>query len=229
MLFADVRLICFDVDDTLWDFSAMMHRGTTAVATRIAERFGNAYAHMSHDFLTDAQHKYIERQDPQTINYIEARRVVFNQLFREHPEGKLIADDLVETYVAARNLRYEFFEDAISTLQTLKQRYRLGWITNGTTAPKDVGLADLFDVVVLPETLNLRKPKPEVFHHAAKLAGCSIQQMLHVGDNLITDVGGARWAGAHGAWYNPLRAKNDTKIQPTVEIQALQELLNLLP
>jgi putative hydrolase of the HAD superfamily len=228
MTFSDIALVCFDADDTLWDFSAMMQRGTQAVADYIQQHLGAEYAYLTPSTLTEAQHQYIETQDPQTIDYLEARRVVFGRLFQTHPQRQQIANDLVKVYVTARNLRYEFFEDAHSTLEALQSRYLLGWITNGTTTPQEVGLEGVFDVVVMPDTLNLRKPKPEVFLHAAKQAGCKIGQVLHVGDNLITDVGGARWTGAHGVWYNPNGQPNPTKIQPSAEVQRLSQVLELL-
>jgi len=224
------KTITFDGDDTLWDFNKMMLRGSQAVAVAIQEKLGTQYAYMDVDFLTKVQREQIARSDPQTVDYVEVRRVGFGRMLKKAkvPNPAALAEELLEIYLAARNERYEIYEDAHSTLAALRGRFVVGYITNGTTRPESIGLEPYFDFVITPETLNMRKPRPEIFHHAAQLAGQPIDTMLHVGDNLESDVAGALNAGGQAVWYNPHQNPNTSRVQPTAEINRLGTLLDLL-
>ena len=143
-------------------------------------------------------------------------------------DAKRLADDFLEIYLAVRDADYDFFADTHSLLDTLKGEYRLGYLTNGTTHPEAVGLAHYFDVVILPETLGMRKPRAEIWLHAAAQVNCWTSDVIHVGDDLESDVAGALDAGAQGIWFNPNRQANSTDIVPSAEIYTLSDLLNRL-
>lgn len=224
-----IRAITFDADDTLWDFSRMMQRGTEAVARAITER-APEYTYMTVKFLDDVQHKAWQGADLQTVDYVEMRRQAFGEMLREagHYEAAALADELVAIYMQARHERYDFFEDALSTLETLYGRYPLGYVTNGTTTMELVKVERYFNFAIYPETLGMRKPRPEIFHHAAKLAGCEVSELMHVGDDLNADIGGALGAGALAVWYNPHHLPNTSGHQPDIEIHTLAEVLTLI-
>jgi HAD superfamily hydrolase (TIGR01549 family) len=230
MLNRPIKLITFDADDTLWDFNRMMQRGTEAVARAIMQRVPE-YNYITVDYLNDIQHQAILKSDQQTVDYVELRRVAFSEMLREagHYEAAALADELADIYVNARQERYEFFEDAHSTLQALHGRYPLGYVTNGTTTMELVGLEPYFDFAIYPETLKMRKPRPEIFQHAAQLVGCEPSEIMHVGDDLYADIRGIQSVDGVSVWYNPRNLANTTNIVPDFEIQTLTEIISLLP
>jgi putative hydrolase of the HAD superfamily len=224
-----IRVITFDADDTLWDFRAMMGRGIEAACALILNRLGEDFAYMTPAYLAEWQHRQFALEDPQTVNYLEARRKAWGRMFEAAgvtPNGLL--DEVVKVYVTARDQTYEIYPDAVTTLQTLRGRYALGYLTNGTTKPEKVGIAHLFDFAITPETLGMRKPRPEIFHHAAQLGNATIDQVLHIGDDLESDVEGALKAGCQAIWFNPYHDENSSGIQPTAEIHALAKVLDWL-
>lgn len=221
------KLITFDADDTLWDFTTMMERGTQAVSVAIQERLGAAYAYMTPEYLQKAQAKAIAKVDPQKVDWVEVRRTAFRGVLKKakYKHAAAFADELVEIYLAARTSRYEFYPDVYTTLEALRGRFVLGWITNGVTMPAQVGMPHLFDFTITSETLGVRKPRPEVFLHAARLAGCDVGQMLHVGDELEADVSGALGAGAAAIWFNPRQRLNTLNLTPLAEVRSLSAVL----
>jgi HAD superfamily hydrolase (TIGR01549 family) len=91
-------------------------------------------------------------------------------------------------------------------LARLGERMRLAVCSNfshGETARavlEDAGLARHFDVIVISDEDGWRKPRAEIFAAVAGRLGLDPAEILHVGDNLEADVGGAAGAGMETAW-----------------------------
>ena len=59
-----------------------------------------------------------------------------------------------------------------------------------------------FDLIVTSEDCRAYKPRPEPFEKALSLLGLPNEQVLHVGDSLISDVRGAKAQGIPVLWIN---------------------------
>ena len=105
----------------------------------------------------------------------------------------------LRAYHDAHNL-WEFVPDDIPPVLTqLRQKYRLGVISNanGTLHKKlqELGLADAFDIVVDSGVEGVEKPDPRLFHIALDRLGARASEAAYVGDLYHVDVLGARAAG----------------------------------
>jgi putative hydrolase of the HAD superfamily len=121
-------------------------------------------------------------------------------------------------------------------LGRLRGRVRLAVCSNfshGETANQvlaDAGLAPHFDAIVISDEVGLRKPRAEIFHAVAERLGFDPGEILHVGDNLGADVGGASAVGMKTAWLtrrvkDPAAARASyTGAEPGLEIADLAEL-----
>jgi len=112
--------------------------------------------------------------------------------------------------------------------------YKLGCVTNKAaqfTEPllRDLGISDLFAIVVSGDTLPQKKPDPRPLLHAAKFFQVSPQDSLMIGDS-VSDVTAARAAGfqivcmSYG--YNHGVDIRDS--QPDAVIDSMAELRKLL-
>jgi len=54
------------------------------------------------------------------------------------------------------------------------------------------------------------------------------QEIIHVGDSLHKDVGGAQEVGKRAIWVNRHQVRNETSIQPFAEITELSQLPDVL-
>lgn len=59
------------------------------------------------------------------------------------------------------------------------------------------GWEDLFDTVIASHEFGHEKPDSRIFLHACALLGTAPEETLHIGDNPLDDVQGARSAGLH--------------------------------
>jgi len=120
------------------------------------------------------------------------------------------------------------YEDVLPTLQALKERYRLGLLSNGNSYPEHYGLDGIFKSVVFSQTHRVEKPDPAIFRISLSELGCSEAELLHVGDSLENDVNGAHNTGISCAWLNRNQVENNTTTRPDYEINSLTELLEML-
>lgn len=223
-----IKLITFDADDTLWDLTVRVKRGMAALSEALQPHI-KLDSQAINDALYGSVRKIFTESDPQTIDYLQARRrAIFQMLEAAGISDEALTENLLQIYIVARDTDLALYPDVDETLTGLKEKYTLGWITNGPSLPQDAGLDSYFDFAINWHTLKIRKPKREIFEHAAGLAECQPHEIMHIGDNLEADVAGIQGVGGIGVWYNFHRSENDTEILPDYEIHNLRELLTLL-
>lgn len=122
----------------------------------------------------------------------ELRRVCAGILSRE-----LGREVTVESMMAS--ISFAAYDDAAPALAALRERgLRLVCVSNWDyeleSVLERVGLAGLFDDLVVSAAVGARKPDPEIFARALEVAGCEAAEAVHVGDS-DDDVAGAVAAG----------------------------------
>jgi phosphoglycolate phosphatase len=96
-----------------------------------------------------------------------------------------------------RSCLYPGVREGLDWLQAAN--YRLGCVTNKAarfTEPllRDLGVYDVFSIVISGDTLAEKKPHPAPLLHAANHFGCAPANALMIGDS-VSDVAAARAAG----------------------------------
>ncbi|MSQ24173.1 MAG: HAD family hydrolase [Chloroflexi bacterium] len=112
--------------------------------------------------------------------------------------NEVIAEDLFNTFTQPEN--YQLYDDALPILDRLKAAgIRMGIISNwepwAAQLLDALGIRDYFDCTSISGELGFEKPDPAIFRHALAAAGLTAGEVLHVGDNPLDDVAGARAAG----------------------------------
>lgn len=127
------------------------------------------------------------------------------------------------------------YSDARELLALAQRTHvHLALITNGASdtqrdALRTLGIERAFEVVVISGEVGVAKPDPAIFGIALEKLNLTPENVWHVGDNLTTDVAGAKAAGLRSAWLNrdehPL---TDSDPEPTQQIRSLTEVAALL-
>uniref|UniRef100_UPI00404849BD YjjG family noncanonical pyrimidine nucleotidase n=1 Tax=Roseivirga sp. TaxID=1964215 RepID=UPI00404849BD len=225
--------IFFDLDHTLWDYDAnaalALHElydqyEISKIADCTKEQFVAQFFEVN-ESIWDLYNKHqIERA------HIRERRfaTIFDRLnIRLHIPPQQFDIEYVDLCPTKENV----FEGTHDILNYLKEDYRLHIITNGFddvqfTKMKCAKIDHYFDVVVTSENSKSRKPAPEIFELALSKSGAALYESIMIGDNLDSDILGARNFGMDHVWFNP--EKKLSQIPPTYEIEALYQLRNLL-
>ena len=96
--------------------------------------------------------------------------------------------------------RFVLFDDVLPTVQILKKRQlTIGLLSNIHRGINDIckelGLGPYLDVIVSSEEAGADKPDPAIFRFALERAGADPAETIHIGDQYLQDVVGARNAG----------------------------------
>ncbi|WP_263143952.1 HAD family hydrolase [Pseudomonas sp. RIT-PI-AD] len=225
-----VRLITFDLDDTLWDNRPVIEGAETAMRDWL-NRHAAALGEVPVEYLWTIRSGLLERQPELRHRLSELRRrTLFLALgevgYAEREAGEL-AEGAFQAMLDARH-RITFFSDTLPTLERLARHYMLGVITNGNADVRRLGLADHFAFALSAEELGIGKPDPHPFREALRHAGVDAPEAVHVGDHPGDDILGAQQAGLRAIWFNPLGKPWEAAHRADAEIRALAELPELL-
>ena len=225
----NITTITFDMDDTLWDFQSAMEYALAITLQRLRSILpGDPTAGLTVQRMMDIRDGVALEMGEGTVRQEEIRyaaMVKTLELLGSADRG--IADELFSIYMEARLAGAKPFDDVPGVLDALKNRYRLGIISNGNNTPQAVGLDDVFDFTVFAHDCGFPKPDPRIFEYALAIFGDEPQHVAHVGDSLPSDVQGANNHGMLSVWLNRATAANGTGIAPQREIRGLAELLDL--
>ncbi|MFT8320449.1 MAG: HAD family hydrolase [Bacillus sp. (in: firmicutes)] len=148
-------------------------------------------------------------------------------------DDKELGEILAEAFPQFRKESPFVYEETFAVLDQLKDKYKLVLITNGSPHLQNTKLtitpeiAPYFDEIVISGAFGKGKPDPSIFDHALSLVQLDKEDVLMVGDNLMTDILGATRAGIKSVWINRENASH-TDVVPTYEITNLHDLFEVV-
>ncbi|WP_313224864.1 HAD family hydrolase [Stutzerimonas nitrititolerans] len=225
-----IRLITFDLDDTLWDVRPVLHSAELTLREWLARHTPDL-----NDFSVEAlgaiRRTLLEAQPELRHRISELRRRILCHALEEagYPRGEAreLAEQAFQVFLEARHA-VQLFPEVHPTLELLANHYRLGVLTNGNADVRRLGLADYFDFTLCAEELGIGKPDPRPFCEALKRAGVAAEHAVHIGDHPSDDIGGAQRAGMRAIWFNPTGGPWQDDGHPDAVIGNLAELPALL-
>lgn len=225
-----IKLITFDLDDTLWDTAPVIVSAEATLRQWLTEHAPNLGG-------VPVEHLWAIRervlQDEPTLKYrISAlrRRVLFHALQEagyEHSQASQLADQSFEVFLHARH-QLDIFPEVQPTLEALANHFALGVVTNGNADVRRLGLADYFKFALCAEDIGVAKPDARLFHEALQRGGATAETAVHIGDHPGDDSAGAQQAGLRAIWFNPAGKAWEAERAPDAEIRSLKELPALL-
>jgi FMN hydrolase / 5-amino-6-(5-phospho-D-ribitylamino)uracil phosphatase len=227
----NIKLITFDLDDTLWDTAPVI-----ASAEVVLRDWLQANAPLLGD--VPVEHLFAIRErivlaEPELKHRISAlRRRVLTRALEDVGYGQMQAQQLAEqgfeVFLQARH-KVEIFPEVQPMLELLSQHYALGVITNGNADVSRLGLADYFRFALCAEDLGIGKPDPAPFVEALRRSGVPASEAVHVGDHPRDDIAGAQRAGLRAVWFNPQASTRRRNSAPVAPARGARPLAMTLP
>lgn len=132
-------------------------------------------------------------------------------------------------------MRYVSLDDnAISVLQRLHGKYKLGLISNfgipecGRQLLDNFGLSKFFDLILISGEVNQRKPSPEIFKRALNALDVDPSKTVFVGDMLDLDIIGPKKVGMKTILIERKPMEDYVEAKPDKVVKSLSELLTIL-
>ena len=200
-----IKVITFDLDNTLWDVEPALLRAEEAQRNWLLQHRPGAIEDFDHDALWQFK-KDVWRANPHLAHHISQMRIeMLYQLqlragFEEHA-ARSGAEAAFAVFLKERH-KVELYEEALAVLEVLAEDYTLGALTNGNADIYKTDAGEYFDFAFLAEELGASKPAPDMFEAALSHADVSAAEIAHVGDNPDHDIEGARAVGMRTVWMN---------------------------
>ncbi len=224
-----IKAISFDGDGTLWDFEKLMRQSLHHVLSELENIEPEIASMLSIDRMVEIRNRVATELKGKVTNLEAIRLEAFRSTLKDvNKPNDALAAHLNDVYLKHRFEDVELFDDVLPALKTLQRRYGIGLLSNGNGYPERTGLPGVFQFVVFSQDYDFEKPDPRIFQVALEKAGCSKEQLLHVGDSLTSDVEGARNAGIKCVWLNRSGVANSLGTMADLEIHSLRELLSIL-
>lgn len=223
----------FDLDHTLWDFEANSRATLSELFDELGLRergipsfevFHETYLPINSQYWARYHHKLMPKEELRVGRFLETLR-------RFKVDDEALAELMAQQYLDRSPYKTAIFPDALEVLTYLSAKYTMHIITNGFSEVQDIKIREsklevYFRHIFVSENVGHQKPQPEIFLHAMEVTGAKVEESLMIGDNMATDIMGAKAVGMDQVFFNPLGKK--TRDKATYEIAALAELKNFL-
>lgn len=225
--------IFFDLDHTLWDYEknsfetlvglyesySLQDRGVTSI-DRLYSEFKKVNLALWHLY----DHGRIEHE---TIRKERFKQIL--SAFDAYEET--LCEKLSADYLDVCPTKCHLIPDAIDILDYLQERYQLTIITNGFEEIQNTKLTSgnlhrYFDHIITSQKAGCKKPARGIFEYALRLNQAEPHEAIMIGDNPVTDIGGAKGAFIDTVLFNPEKGLHQA--EPHYEIHELSELRRIL-
>jgi HAD superfamily hydrolase (TIGR01509 family) len=201
-VFSQVSVIAFDLDDTLWPCMPTINRAEEILYQWLTRYYPRITQGFDPEQIVAYRREFSAREPHYAIDMTGMRRDFLHHLGEIHDyDGQQVSGRGFDVFFTARQ-QVEFYDDVLPCLQRLKQKFRLGSITNGNASVEHVGLGDFIEHAVGAADLMLAKPDPLIYQHLAERFEVRPEEIVYVGDHPRYDVLGSVNAGFHAVWIN---------------------------
>lgn len=228
------QAMTFDLDDTLYDNRQVIlttvektHQALQAWHPRLATITPQDY---------DRVRLSVEQQYPEIVHDVTAwRHATLVSLIQSVgltlEQAQAGAAEVMTVFHQWRSAAH-IPEMTHRVLAELAAKIPLVAITNGNADAEQLGIAHYFTLVLRAGPDGKAKPYGDLYQVAAAHLSLAPNTVLHVGDDLITDVQGALVAGFQACWINDrqqnLISASSARLLPHLEISRLDSLTSLL-
>uniref|UniRef100_A0A486XVJ2 FMN hydrolase 5-Amino-6-(5'-phosphoribitylamino)uracil phosphatase n=1 Tax=Rheinheimera sp. BAL341 TaxID=1708203 RepID=A0A486XVJ2_9GAMM len=223
-----VKVLSFDLDDTLYDNKPVIAAAEQAMLTALAQHAPFSQ-HLDSEFWW--QHRrLLAKADPGIRHDIGRWRLLgieagLVSLGLATKDAVAIAQTAYDAFLAERT-RITLRPEVKQLLSALAQRYQLVAITNGNACIDKMGIGELFQFSLQAGPDGRMKPYADLYLAAATRLQIAPAQMLHIGDSHRADVMGALNAGCQAAWLD--HHQSSVAVLPHIRLKRLTDLYQLL-
>jgi YjjG family noncanonical pyrimidine nucleotidase len=226
------RCVLFDLDHTLWDYETNSREALSELhvqfgldAREISERDFLLTFYKINNELWDLYDRGLLHRD--VIRSQRFHQILVALGVDDYPLSLRLSEEYLERSPKKKNL----MEGCKETLDYLVTKYPMVIVTNGFDDVQSMklvasGIDHYFKGVVTSARAGHKKPAREIFEFALREHQVEPRDAIMVGDNLLTDIAGAKNASVATVFFNPNKIEHQTHVD--FEIETLSQLKNFL-
>ena len=222
------KIIFFDVDDTLLDFTAYQKYALETMC----RQFGVEYSDKLLEVFNDVNLRLWRGIEDGSVTRAQLHHDRFRLVF---DQSGIRGGDPDKFEAGFRKNIFDYFvkiDGADETLDYLSKKYELCVVSNASliqqqTRLKGAKIDCCFSKLFMSNELGADKPSKAFFDKVfAALSGVKPEETLLVGDSPTADIAGGNAYGIKTCWFNR-DGKSKQKVECNYEIHSLKELIGL--
>lgn len=234
-----IKVISFDLDDTLCDTKLANQKGLDAIECKInflyaglidSKSFSHSYNEGIHRRLTLDEEALFYPISCERSFRLSLIKYLLKKLGLALPRE----DDIYAIQLAFDRDRikyFDFYPDVKKLLIRLKRHYRIVVITNGPTFSQyakieAVNLKKYVELILIGGEEPYEKPHMSIFHKALSLMVCIVTEAIHIGDSYSCDIIGGHNAGLKTVWITP--SSNEAQLVADYSIDSVLSIEHVL-
>ena len=149
--FAEINVVSFDADGTLWDFEKVMRHSLHQTLLELNRIDAETAALLDVDKMITIRNRVANELTGKISNLSEIRLEAFKQTFKDisRPDDAL-AVHLNAVFCKHRFQDIELFDDVLPVLDILRHKYILVMLSNSNSDPEFCGLPGIFRLEMFP-------------------------------------------------------------------------------
>tara|TARA_B100001250_G_scaffold210392_2_gene180594 strand:+ start:842 stop:1546 length:705 start_codon:yes stop_codon:yes gene_type:complete len=199
-----IKMITFDLDDTLWDNVPTITKAEIYTRKWIEEKAGKINWGNFNDFLNLRED--LIKEDPSIEwDISKLRKEIFRKKINHINPSSLRNKIVDEAFSIFLDKRHEIvlFNGVVDALKTLSEKYILGVLTNGNADVYKFDIGKYFKFAISPLEAKNSKPNRSHFDLAIKqVDGVNFDEILHIGDHQVNDILFAHSLDIDTLWFN---------------------------
>jgi 2-haloalkanoic acid dehalogenase type II len=218
------EVITFDLDDTLWDARPALIRAEQLQHEWIVEHAPRLAAEHSNESLRRWRWELATAHPEVAHDFTALRLLALREQLVAFGYDPALAEPGIALFVRERSV-VSLYDDVVPVLSDLARDYTLVALTNGNADLEVAGVSPYFAFCISPAEAGVQKPDPRMFEVALARAGVTAARAVHVGDQPLYDIEGARRAALASVWLNrDGEPWPEDYARPHAEIASLTEL-----
>lgn len=206
-----IKVISFDLDNTIWDNQPVIIKALQAERKILEENFPKASSHLQENpkLIQKLRKRVLEEHPDRNHDFNFIRKTSLKYLGERLAYSEAKIEELVHSCFSAFDSTRHEVEDHIypGTLKVLKYLKSKGFVllalTNGTADTDRIeNLKELFHHHISAFKAGALKPHHAPFQKLLEVTNASREEILHVGDNIIDDVTGSALYGIRVVWVS---------------------------
>lgn len=224
--------IFFDLDHTLWDYEKNSNEALAelflkyklkSLGVNNCDEFNLCFEKVNSSLWNDYNKNKISRDGIREQRFLR----ILNSFEINDEE---LSNTLSIEYLMLCPTKPHLMPYTLEVLDYLKENYHLHILTNGFNDVQKLKLErsklqPYFSTVVTSDSAGYKKPMSSIFKFAIDAANARKDESIMIGDNLQTDILGARNFGMDTVYFNPKKEMHKSSV--THEIDCLSKLKSI--
>ncbi len=225
---SQLKALSFDLDDTLWAVVPVIRRAEEASMQWLLEHYPDTREFFMTSSVLSLREEVFGDYPERHFDLSFLRKECIGRLLERSGYSREGVEGAFDAFTYARNT-IDLFDDVEPFFTEVAPRYTCVALTNGNACVQRTPLHSVFDTYLNAIAVGAAKPEPSMFEAALDAHDLEPHEMLHIGDDLITDVKGAAQLGIPTVWVNRFsRRWSHDHHAPDYVVNSLVQLRHIL-